>query len=458
MYRFAMDDLKNWKTKAGRKPLVVRGARQVGKSYLVRLFAHENFDKLVEMNFERERDPGLASLFASNDPHKIVQFLELRFNTSIKPGKTLLFLDEIQAAPSVFATLRYFNEELPDLHVIAAGSIMEFVLSDHDFSVPVGRIEYLHLGPMQFEEFLLASGEDKLAGFLSTWTSRDLIPEAIHNKLMELFRLFLVVGGMPGAVAAYVDGASLQRAEEVKHSILATYKDDFCKYGSRVKHQRMETLFQKLPALVGSRFKYAHVDRDARTADLAKALDLLCLARVAYRVRHSSANGVPLGAQAKDSNFKALFLDVGLMNSALGFTLLDYEMAKDVLLVHAGAVCRQVVGQHLLHLLPFYQEPELYFWSREKANAAAEVDYVLAEGASIVPVEVKAGTIGRLKSLQVFLREKNLSFGIRLNGNVPSLLTASTSLPNCANASFKLLSLPLYLVGQTRRLARENLR
>lgn len=272
---------------------------------------------------------------------------------------------------------------------------------------------------------------------------------------MGLFRLFLVVGGMPGAVAGYAENQSLRAAEEIKHSILSTYKDDFGKYGGRVKHQRLLMLFQKIPALVGSRFKYANVDRDERAADLAKALDLLCLARVVYRVRHSSANGVPLGAQSKDSNFKALFLDVGLMNTALGLSLLDDERAEDVLLVHSGAVCEQVVGQHLLHSLPFYQEPELYFWSREKANAAAEVDYVLAEGASIVPIEVKAGATGRLKSLHVFLREKYLAFAIRLNGDAPSTLQTETALPDGESLPFALLSIPLYLVGQTRRLARE---
>jgi len=207
--------------------------------------------------------------------------------------------------------------------------------------------------------------------------------------------------------------------------------------------------------LVGSRFKYANVDRVERAGDLAKALDLLCLARVAYRVRHSSAGGVPLGAQAKDSNFKVLFLDVGLMNSALGLSLLDYERAGDALLVHSGAVCEQVVGRHLLHSTPFYQAPELYFWSRERDGSAAEVDYLLADGAAVVPIEVKAGRTGWLKSLHVFLREKNRAFGIRLNSDVPSLLEAETALPDGKNVPFKLLSLPLYLVGQVRRLAQE---
>ena len=155
MHRFALDYLKSWQSKANRKPMIIRGARQVGKSYLAHNFADKRFENIAELNFERDME--LASLFVSNDPHKIIQLLELRLNTSIKPGKTLLFLDEIQAAPSVLPVLRYFHEEMPDLHIIAAGSLLEFALENFKHSMPVGRIEYLHLGPMQFEEYLLAA-------------------------------------------------------------------------------------------------------------------------------------------------------------------------------------------------------------------------------------------------------------------------------------------------------------
>lgn len=456
MHRFALDHLVDWKDRPGRRPLVIRGARQVGKSHLVRMLAKEHFESLVELDFER--NPELASLFESKDPRRIIQLLELQRNVSIRPGQTLVFLDEIQAAPSVFAALRYFFEELPALHVIAAGSLLELALGEPSFSVPVGRLEYLHLGPMQFEEVLLALGEKRASDFLAAWTPEEPIPDPLHGKLMEHFRSFLVLGGMPGALSAYVEHHSLLAAEEVKHSILATFKDDFGKYGRTIKHQRLATLYGRIPALVGSRFKYVNVDRAARAADLSQALDLLCGARVAHRVRHTSAGGIPLGAQAKDRIFKVLFLDVGLMNTALGLSLVDIAQHRDALLVHSGAVCEQAVGQHLLCSLPFYQEPELYFWAREKGSSQAEVDYVLAEGEAIFPVEVKAGKTGALKSLHVFLREKRRSFGIRINSDAPSLLQAETALPDGKNIPFTLLSLPLYLVGQTRRLARAMVR
>jgi len=455
VYRFALEHLKAWKDKPGRKPLVIRGARQVGKSFLARDFAKGRFDRIVELNFERT--PDLATLFVSNEPAKIIQILELRFNAAINPGKTLLFLDEIQAAPDVITALRYFHEELPDLHVVAAGSLLEFALSEFPHSIPVGRIEYLHLGPMQFEEFLLASGQERLAGFVARFTPSDDLPEMIHHQLLDIFRVFLIIGGMPEAVAAYLRRNSFQEAEEVKHAVLSTFKDDFGKYSRRVPHARLQTLFARLPALVGSRFKYVHVDRGEPARAVARALDLLCMARVAHRVRHSSANGVPLGAEAKDRVFKMLFLDAGLVSTALGLTLLELERVKELLLVNAGAVCEQVVGQHLLHSLPFYQDPELFYWTREKANSSAEVDYLIAEGQNVVPLEVKAGKTGTLKSLHSFLREKQRTLGVRLNSDFPSLLNARTVLADGRNVPFRLLSLPLYMVGQVRRLIRESI-
>ncbi len=422
----------------------------MGKSFLVRMFAESHFDRLVELNFER--DPELASLFSSS-PLETARNLELRFGTKIEPGRTLVFLDEIQAAASVLAKLRYFHEELPGLHVIVAGSLLEFVLEKHEFSMPVGRIEYLHLGPMEFEEFLLAIDKKHLVHFLEELSVTDSIPEAIHSQLLGLLRQFLAIGGMPAAIKAFLDTGSFQECDAVKQSILSTYQDDFSKYQRRVNHPRLIKVFRKLPRLVGSRFKYAKVDRLERSKDLAETLHMLCLARVAHRVLHSSANGVPLGAEVHDRNFKVLFMDVGLMVRALGLSLLDFEGAEDLLLVNQGAVCEQFVGQHLLYSRELYEEPELYFWSREQRNSAAEVDYVISQGPEIVPVEVKAGKTGTLKSLHLFLREKGRGFGIRLNSQPPSRLEAETSLPGYENAKFTLLSLPLYMVGQLRRFA-----
>ncbi|NQT70312.1 MAG: ATP-binding protein [Desulfobacteraceae bacterium] len=452
MHRFALEDIKAWKTKPNRKPLVIRGARQVGKTYLVRMSAGKYFDHLMEINFER--DPELASLFASKNPDKIVQMLELQFDCPVRPGETLLFLDEIQATPQVFASLRYFYEELPELHIIAAGSLLEFAIEEPVFSMPVGRIEYLHLGPMQLEEFLIAAGKENLVAFLQEFTFGDSIPGPLHDRFMDLLRIFLVIGGMPESIAVYLKNKSWQECESIKHSLLATFEDDFNKYGKMFKHQRLQLLFRKIPLLVGAKFKYVNVDRNERSAELAKALTMLCQARVAYRVYHSSRSGIPLGATLNEKIFKVLFLDIGLMSTATGLNLLDYEKAEDIMTVNAGAVCEQFIGQHLLFLRQFYLKPEIYYWVREKKTSSAEVDYVIAAGTSVIPIEVKAGKSGTLKSLHLFLREKHRPLGVRFNSDTPSLLDLKTTLPDGQNIPYRLLSLPLYMVGQALRLIR----
>jgi predicted AAA+ superfamily ATPase len=456
MLRSAIDDLNEWRTKPGRKPLVLRGARQVGKTYLIRQLGGENFHNTVELNFEKE--PALARLFVSKDPTQILQLIELQQDTVVRPGETLLFLDEIQAAPQVFEALRYFSEERPDVHVVAAGSLLEFAFEQPSFSVPVGRIEYMHLGPMTFEEFLLAQGKDRLLSFLNAFEFSAEIPAPLHDQMMQAVRQFLLVGGMPASVSAYTRSGSLADVESEKQSILETFIEDFGKYAHRVDPNRIRKVFTRLPLLVGRRLKYVNLDPDDQASNLARALSLLCKALVACRVHHSACNGVPLRAEMKESVFKPLFLDVGLMASACGLNLLDFTSATDVLQVNEGGICEQFVGQHLLYSQPSFVKPELFFWMREKRSSNAEVDYVINAGSRIVPVEVKAGKTGTLKSLQVFLNTKGRPTAVRLNSAPPTRHSASYALPGLSDRSFDLLSIPFYLVGQLRRLLGEEIR
>ena len=450
MFRVAICDLKNWQTKPKRKPLVVRGARQVGKTYLIRQFGHECFHNTVELNFERQ--PDLAQLFTSKDPNQILPLIELQYNAAINAGETLLFLDEIQAAPQVFEVLRYFFEERPDIHVIAAGSLLEFALTEASFAVPVGRIEYLYLGPMTFEEFLLAQGKERLVSFIRSFEFPATIPDSLHRQLLDAAKQYLVVGGMPASVFAYTRSASLADTESEKQSILETFAEDFGKYARRADPERLHKVFTRLPLLIGQRLKYAHIDRDDQARNLAHALALLCKALVAWRVHHSACNGVPLRAEIKETVFKPLFLDVGLMSSACGLNLLDFTSATDVLQVNQGSVCEQFVGQHLLYGQSSFVRPELFCWMREKASSNAEVDYAISRGTKIIPVEVKAGKTGTLKSLQVFLKIKAQNIGVRVNSAPPTCHTANYALPRMADQSFELVSIPFYLVGQLRRL------
>ena len=449
--RFALQYLKNWKDKKIRKPLVIRGARQVGKSYLVRIFAKEAGLDLMEINLELSDD--YADCFTSKDPNQIITLLELKTSRRITPGKTLLFLDEIQVAPQILASLRYFYELMPRLHVIAAGSLLEFVLEEHTFSMPVGRIEYLHLGPMTFKEFLTGTGREQLSEFIEQFQIHDKFPSVIHAELMKMLRIYCAVGGMPEAIQTYQDSGSMLDVDTIKQSILLTYRDDFSKYGKRIKHTRLQMIFQKLPLQVGQKLKYVNLDRNEKSSELKKALHLLALARVYAPVYHTGANGVPLRAESNEKMQKPLFLDVGLLTAACGMSYADIASVDKITLVNSGPICEQFIGQHLLYARQYYEEPELFYWCREKRQASSEVDYVQACRSMIFPVEVKAGKTGTLKSLQVFIKEKGVKLGVRFNADLPVLHDADFSLPG-ASGTFRLLSLPLYMVEELQNMLR----
>ena len=280
----------------------------------------------------------------------------------------------------------------------------------------------------------------------------DVVPEGLHRELLGLLRQYCVVGGMPEAVASFAQKGSFLESEQVQQSILATYRDDFSKYSTKAEHRRIEKIFSSVPRLVGRKFMFSHVDREERARELGPALHLLCLARVTHQIKHSHGNGVPLGAEADDRTFKVLFLDVGLLCHACGLRVVDVENVPDLILVNNGAVCEQLVGQHLLMSRAFHEEPNLNCWMRDKPNANAEVDYLMSMGPRVIPVEVKAGATGRLKSLHLFMAEKKCDFGLRFNSDVPSFLNTQKTLAGTEGSPFRLLSLPFYMLGQTRRL------
>lgn len=454
MKRSAENELIAWKSRAGRKPLVVRGARQVGKTHLVEAFGKSCFESVLTVNLEQKDD--LHRLFNRMEPNHIVQELSLYFNRSIVPGRTLLFLDEIQACPKAIACLRYFHEQMPDLHIIAAGSLLDFALREFKHSMPVGRIEYLHLNPLTFQEFLSALGEDALVGHLERYHVGNEIGEAASAKLRELLRVYFFVGGMPAVVGAYAERQDLLEGQRILASIATTLQDDFVKYGTRVQQRNMHQVLHFVPRNIGQKVRYVNINRDVRAGELKTAMELLELSRIVSLVRHSSGNGVPLGAEASESHFKPLLLDIGLCNNLCGLSLPD---ARDLLGAQEGRLAEQFIGQELRALPPYFEERPLFYWHREAKNANAEVDYLCAHGNNIIPVEVRAGTWGSLKSVQVFLAEKKRTLAARFNMDRPSKGSFSTDIggkTGVKNISFTLLSLPLFLAGQTDRLLREH--
>lgn len=457
LHRKEITSLRDWAGQTERKPLIIRGARQVGKSTLVRQLAEEQGMPLLEINFER--NPEFREAFKSNDPRQVVTALQLLSGRQVEPGKTLLFLDEIQAASEALPVLRYFYEELPELHVIAAGSLLEFALADAEFSMPVGRIEYMYLGPLQFSDFLRAMQQQELANYLDGFSLQDIqnnaLLGAVHQKYLSWLKQFWITGGMPEAVASYAQTQSFSDVARIQQSIVATYRDDFNKYAGR-KTNLVQLVFDQLPAMVGQKFKYANVSRDYRAAELGEALQQLCMARIAHKVFHTSANGVPLDAEVNARYFKPLYLDIGLQSAALKLNVLDLDK-DDLSLVNKGALAEQFIGQHLLFSGEYYEVPTLYYWVREARSASAEIDYILSCGQQVVPVEIKAGKTGRLRSLHQFLKEKQGDFALRFNADVPSLLVDSQPLTTGGSLDYRLLSLPIYMVEQSLRIMRECL-
>ncbi|MCY4467676.1 MAG: ATP-binding protein [Thiotrichales bacterium] len=439
--------LEHWLAMPDRKPLVLRGARQVGKSTLVRLFAERSRRALAEVNLERHAD--LAPAFARNDPAYLLNVLEALPDIGSIGPDGLLFIDEIQSVPEAIPALRYLREDMRDLPVLAAGSLLDFVLADHRFSMPVGRVAYLHMGPMTFTEFLNAVGAERLASMIATFEIARPLDPAIHNRLMELLRTYLFTGGMPESVRAYARSRRLRDAGEVHRSIIDTYREDFPKYVGSRSLPRIVNVFNFAARNVGRKVKYIHFSREATAATTRADIELLCMARVLSKVVHSHCNGLPLQADSDPRAFKLIFMDIGLMNAVCGLGWTAIEGMNETRLVNEGAMAEQFIGQHLQDLLAGSPNRELTYWLREGRATNAEVDYVAVFDGNIVPIEVKAGSSGGLKSLHQFVAEKGVQVAVRFDAAPPSIQTVRTTVRRGgmqADVSYRLLSLPLYLV------------
>jgi len=451
MRRSAFDDLREWADADQKRPLIVRGARQVGKTWLVENFAREHLGDVATINVERHA--GMRAMLADPSPRANLAAIEALLGKPIEPGRCLLFFDEIQALPDLFARLRYFHEELPDLHVVAAGSLLDFALAEHTSSMPVGRISYLHLGPMSFPEFAAALAGERTAQLLRTLRVGQAPPAPIHDKLMGLMRDYSLVGGMPAVVERFRSSRSFVAAAQVQRDLLATFQDDFARYGTRIPASRLQRVLDSVARQVGDKFMWTAVDREERAQALRQALDALCRARICRRVQCSHANGIPLGADLVEKEFKVAMVDTGLVQGALG--LLLRASAAPGELVHEGPLAEHLVGQMLADLSPRFVELSLWYWSRHRQGAEAEVDYLLQHGAEVVPIEVKAGKTGTLRSLHRFVVEKKARLAVRVSSAPPQLATVTANVPGHEPRDFQLLSIPFYLVPELPRLLDE---
>jgi len=419
MKRFVDYFLHKWKSSPIRKPLLLRGARQVGKTYSVREFG-KSFTSFVELNLELH--PEAREIFEKDlDPHIIIRKIFVLTNKSIIPGQTLLFLDEIQLVPNAIIALRYFYEMMPDLHVIAAGSLLDFAIKT--VGMPVGRVSSLYMYPLSFFEFLSAIGssaviEEILLQHSCLHNPNDEISGIFHDKFLDLVGQYLAIGGMPQSVACWQNIKDIHTCSEIPHSLIRTYKQDFEKYAQKYQIKYLNVLFTNIPHQLGRKFKYSEIEGEYRKRELAPCLDLLLTANIAHKVMRTGAQGIPLGAQSDMHTFKVVLIDVALSQFVLGLKTGAWMLKPLEEFINKGELVEAFIGQELIAYENPINEPQLYYWQRETRGAEAEIDYVIQQEANIVPIEVKSGKGTAMKSMKSFLEtHPESTYGIRFSTN-----------------------------------------
>ena len=416
-------DLHAWITESGRKPLLLRGARQVGKSSVVRHLAKQ-FDHFLEINFELDKNA--RDLFAHSDlsPQRLCQELAAIYETPVIPGKTLLFLDEIQSSLPAISSLRFFNEKYRDLHVIAAGSLLEFALQELP-SFGVGRVRSLFMYPMSFFEFLNAGNHRTLLQSIQNAHCKNPLSDTVHKKIIQLLKKFLILGGMPEVVSAYVHTQDLLSCQRILDDLVISLRSDFSKYREKVSTLQISAVFDSVAAQMGKKFVYSNVSSDYNHRQLKEGLELLRMSGLVIPVIHSAANGLPLGAEMETRKQKILLLDTGILQRILGLPLSDLIISDDFSVINKGNIAELFTGLEIVKSASCYEQKNLYYWHRESKSSNAEVDFVIQTGKNIIPVEVKSGTKGAMQSMRLFLEEKHGPYGIRTSfenfGELPDI-------------------------------------
>ena len=411
-HRLIDKHLLEWKNGQNHKPLLLRGARQVGKSSAIKHLG-ETFDYYIEANFEKNKE--LINVFQQTiDVHELASRIGKLYNTPVVAGHTLLFLDEIQSCPQAIKALWFFKEDFPELHVVAAGSLLELTIKDLQ-SFGVGRIRSLFLYPMCFEEFLTASGKYLWVEAIRNANAGRPLHDELHKELVQQFRTFLIVGGMPASVATWVETHDYLQCANEQDDIHQTYYDDFAKYAKKIDVQLLRNTLISVIAQVGKKFIYSYVEGGFSIPEVQKALRLLADAGIIKRVSHSTGNGIPLGAEINNKYKKYIYLDSGLLLRILDLELGgDDELIKlilsgnDVDLVNKGTLAEMVAGWEMVkHATPRTQH-DLYYWQNTDKGTSSEVDYLTTRQMKVLPIEVKSGISGKMKSLRLFMSKRHI--------------------------------------------------
>lgn len=410
MRRHLYNDLLMWKEAKDRKPLILRGARQVGKTYLLEEFGRNEFSQTVRLNFERQ--PNLGRIFERDlSIKRIIQDIEVEFNTKIDPKNTLIIFDEIQQCSNAVTSLKYFCEEGGEYFIASAGSLLGLKVGGSSF--PVGKVHFLDLYPLNFSEFLLALGEEKLASFLSELKAIEPISENIHQKCLDYLKLYFCVGGMPEAVKDYAEKRDINSSREIQLDLLDTYSNDFSKHAGKAMAIKIQQAWESVPKQLAreqKKFMFSEIKKGARAKEYEDAINWLMGAKLCHKIQLVKQPEFPLSHFVEEGFFKLIMLDVGLLGALSHLSPQILFQETDLFKTFKGAFTESFMGQELLS----HSIKNLFYW---RSRHEAELDYLIERGSSIYPVEVKSGESGKLKSLKVYADKHSPRYRIRISAH-----------------------------------------
>ena len=430
MYREIINDLKKWKDKSRRKPLLLTGVRQCGKTYIVDKFARESFENYIYVNFEKES--GISAIFDYDfDVDRILTELERKYQTKVTEGKTLLFFDEIQECPRAITSLKYFCENMRGLHLICAGSLLGVAIKSENISFPVGKVNWMQLYPMSFKEFVIANDRRDLIEVFENWPTDRIIPELYSVPMTKLLKEYYIVGGMPEAVKTWVATHDIKEVEEVQQEILSDYADDFSKHAPINEVPKIRWIWDSVPvqlAKENNKFVFSHVKEGKRSAELEDALQWLSDAGLITQVHLVEKPESPISGFADRTYFKVYMSDVGLLRAKSGVAAKTILEETELFVRYKGAFIENYVLNELKS-----SGKELYFW---RSGNTAEIDFIYEEEGEIIPVEVKAADNTQAKSYKQFCKKYGVMRGFKLSQkNIAEGMCENT----------KTFSIPLYL-------------
>ena len=411
MKRKITENLLLWKNKlSGRMPLLVHGARQVGKTYIIRKFGEQNYKNVAYFNLETNQT--VSSYFSKSiEPERILRFLETESQKRIIPGDTLIIFDEIQSCERALTSLKYFNEKTPEYHILCAGSLLGVAINREQYSFPVGNVDSITMFSLDFEEYLWALSEERLCAEIKiAFDKNEALPDALHKKALELYKQYLIIGGMPRAVLEFLETRSLLTVPDVQNKIVNDYIADMAKYATNTESVKIRAAYNSIPvqlAKENKKFQYKLAQKGGTATIFGAAIDWLVFAGAVIKCEQLEQGFMPISVYRDLSSFKLYMSDVGLLTMKSGVSQQAILSAGEIENTFLGSITENYVAQALMN-----KRYGLYYW---KNDGTAKLDFVLQKGDDIIAIEVKTGTHTKSKSLNLFVSIYNPAYSIRIS-------------------------------------------